>query len=322
MVSIKDIAKQAGVAISTVSYALNGSPKVTEETRAKILAVAKELNYVPNAAARTLKKRKTKIIGAFLTDYGGSFFGELLRGMRKTLNEKGYDLIVCTGKESHRFLPEGIIDGAIILDAHFPDEEIITYADRGHRIIVLDREIDHPNIERVLLDNEMGAELAINFLLNNGHKNFVILTGSKESYDSNRRLKAVKEIFSRYPSLNLTIIPGDFDKASGERAAKHILANYAEPVAVFSFNDEMAIGIYNYLEQSQYNVGEHVHIIGFDNIELSNYTRPRLATIHYSKEDWGKAAAEQLLKLIKKEKTERQKISVELLEGESVQKLS
>ncbi|HLU21204.1 MAG TPA: LacI family DNA-binding transcriptional regulator, partial [Bacillaceae bacterium] len=111
MVSIKDIAKQAGVAISTVSYALNGSPKVTEETRAKILAVAKELNYVPNAAARTLKKRKTKIIGAFLTDYGGSFFGELLRGMRKTLNEKGYDLIVCTGKESHRFLPEGIIDG-------------------------------------------------------------------------------------------------------------------------------------------------------------------------------------------------------------------
>lgn len=321
MVSIKDIAKKAGVAISTVSYALNGSPKVTEETSAKILAIAKELNYVPNAAARTLKKRKTKIIGAFLTDYGGSFFGELLHGMRKTFNAHGFDLIVCTGKESHRFLPEGIIDGAIVLDANFPDEELITYADRGHKLIVLDREIDHPNIERVLLDNRMGAELAMNFLIDKGHENIVVVTGSKGSYDSDQRLLAVQDIFAEHPSIRYSIIHGEFDKASGELAAQKIVENYSEPVAVFSFNDEMAIGMYNYLDTTDYIVGEHIHIIGFDNIEVAHYTRPRLSTIHYSKEEWGEKAAEQLIHLIKKEKSELRKITVELLEGDSVKEI-
>lgn len=83
MVGIKDIAKKAGVSISTVSYALNGSPKVTEETRARIQAIARDLNYVPNMAARTLKRRQTNIIGVYLADYAGSFYGELLDGIKK-----------------------------------------------------------------------------------------------------------------------------------------------------------------------------------------------------------------------------------------------
>ncbi|MBW8352077.1 LacI family transcriptional regulator [Bacillus sp. IITD106] len=321
MVSIKDIAKKAGVSISTVSYALNGSPKVTEETSAKILAIAKELNYIPNAAARTLKKRKTKIIGAFLTDYSGPFFGQLLHGMRETLNHQDYDLVVCTGRESHRFLPEGIIDGAIILDATFPDEELISYADRGHKLVVLDREIDHPNIERVLLDNKMGAELAVNFLLENGHNQIVFVTGSPGSYDSEQRLHTVRKIMKNSPSISYQIIRGDFDKPSGERAAQQIIQNYTDPVAVFCFNDEMAIGMYDYLSGTDFIVGEHIHIIGFDDIEVSRYVHPRLSTIHYSKQDWGSKAAEQLIQLIKNEKTEPLKITVELLEGSSVGRL-
>src|SRR6478736_6345344 len=106
VVSIKDIAKQAGVSISTVSYALNGSNKVTDETSSKILAIAKELNYVPNAAARTLKKRESKILGVFLTDFRGDVYGDLLSGMKAVCNAQGYDLIVCSGKQSHRMLPE------------------------------------------------------------------------------------------------------------------------------------------------------------------------------------------------------------------------
>ncbi|MBS4200899.1 LacI family DNA-binding transcriptional regulator [Bacillus sp. FJAT-49732] len=321
MVSIKDIAKKAGVSISTVSYALNGSPKVTEETSAKILAIAKELNYIPNAAARTLKKRKTKIIGAFLTDYSGPFFGQLLHGMRETLNNKDFDLVVCTGKESHRFLPEGIIDGAIVLDATFPNEELISYADRGHKLVVLDREMDHPNIERVLLDNKMGAELAVNFLLERGHDQIVFVTGSPGSYDSEQRLHFVQELMESHPSISYQVIRGDFDKPSGERAAQQIVQNYTGPVAVFCFNDEMAIGMYNYLSGTDYIVGEHIHIIGFDDIEVSQYVHPRLSTIHYSKKDWGSKAAEQLIQLIKKEKTKPQKVIVELIEGGSVGKL-
>lgn len=320
MVSIKDIAKKAGVSISTVSYALNGSPKVTEETSAKILAIAKELNYIPNAAARTLKKRKTKIIGAFLTDYGGPFFGELLYGMRKMLKSKGYDLIACGGKESYRFLPEGIIDGAIILDENFHDEEIMSYAERGHKMVVLDREMDHPNIEQVLLDNQLGAELAIQHLIANGHSHIVLVTGTEGSYDSEQRLQAALKILAEHPSVTYSIIQGNFNEDSGERAIQQIIEDNREKVSIFCFNDQMAVGMYSYLEHTKYKIGEDIHIIGFDNIQIAHYMRPRLSTIHYSKEEWGARAAEQLIGLLKKEQTEMQRIYVELIEGDSVQR--
>jgi LacI family transcriptional regulator len=320
MVSIKDIAKKAGVSISTVSCALNGSPKVTKETTAKISAIAKELNYTPNAAARTLKKRETKIIGAFLTDYSGSFFGPLLQGIREMLTQKGYDLIVCSGTQSHRFIPERMIDGAIILDATFSSEEILGYADRGHKLVVLDREVIHPNIRQVLLDNKAGAELAIQHLADKGFTSIVIHTGPEGSYDSNQRLQSVREIAERL-QINLVEIQGKFSKSSGEQAAQLLVQKYTGPIAVFCLNDEMAIGMYDYLATTDYRVGEHFHIVGFDNIEVSHYVQPRLTTIDYSKKKWGALASEVLLKLIENQFVENEQIHVALLEGQSVKNI-
>ncbi|GKS12154.1 LacI family transcriptional regulator [Paenibacillus chitinolyticus] len=318
MVSIKDIAKKAGVSISTVSYALNGSPKVTDETCARILAIAKELNYTPNAAARTLKKRESKIIGVFLTDFSGPFYGHLLQGIKEYLNGHDYELIVCSGSQSHRFLPERMIDGAIILDAAFTDEELLQHADRGHKIVVLDRELIHPNINQVLLDNKAGANLAADYVLEKGHRKLYVVAGPQDSYDSDKRLHAVRQTVGRYKDVDCTELPGSFDKESGEKAARCILEAYKEPAAVLCLNDEMAVGVYNTLAESDYRIGEHIHIIGFDNIELSAYVSPRLATIDYSKHKWGALAAEQLLKLIAGEKVEHERIYVTLVRGESV----
>jgi LacI family transcriptional regulator len=318
VVSIKDIAKKSGFSISTVSYALNGNPKVTEETAAKILAVARELNYIPNAAARTLKKRETNIIGVFLTNYGGAFYGRLLQGMQDVLNKKGYDLVVCTGVRSHRLLPEGLIDGAIILDATFSSEDLLNYANRGHKLVVLDRELEHENINRVLLDNKAGATLAIDYLIDHGHRKLYVVTGPEDSYDSKKRLEAAKQALERFPDIEYSIIQGDFNKQSGEEAAKKIIENFTEPVAVFCLNDEMAIGMYDYLLNTNYRVGEHVHIIGFDNIDVTKYTNPRLATIDYSESKWGALAAEHLLKLINNQPVENERVYVTLIAGDSV----
>ncbi|MGG4393347.1 LacI family DNA-binding transcriptional regulator [Paenibacillus thiaminolyticus] len=318
MVSIKDIAKKAGVSISTVSYALNGSSKVTDETSAKILAIARELNYVPNAAARTLKKRESKIVGVFLTDFKGDVYGELLDGMKEVCNAQGYDLIVCSGKQSHRMLPERMIDGAIILDQTFSSEELIQYADRNHRIVVLDRELEHPNINQVLLDNKAGATLATEYLVERGHKKIYVVTGPEGSYDSNQRMKAVKLVANRSEDVEWIEIPGNFKKSGGERAAERIIQEYTEPAAVFCLNDDMAIGLCDRLADTEYRIGEHIHVIGFDNIELTRYMQPRLATIDYSKHKWGALASEQLIKIISGEKVEHERIYVTLVEGESV----
>jgi LacI family transcriptional regulator len=319
VVSIKDIAKKAGVSISTVSYALNGSPKVTEETSAKILAIADELNYVPNASARNLKRKQTKVIGVFLTDFSGLFYGQLLEGMSESLNRHGYDFIVCSGKQSHRFLPERMIDGAIILDSTFSSEELVNHAERGHKLVVLDRELKHKNINYVLLDNKAGATLAIDHLIEKRHKKIYILTGPKDSYDSNQRLKAARQELARYPHIEHIEIAGDFNKESGEMAAKEIIAEYTQPTAVFCLNDEMAIGIYNYLANTEFEVGKHIHIIGFDNIELAHYTNPKLATIDYSKHKWGALSSDLLLKMINQEPVQNERIYVSLIDGPSVQ---
>jgi LacI family transcriptional regulator len=320
VVSIKDIAKKAGVSISTVSYALNGNPKVTEETAAKILAIANELNYIPNAAARSLKKQETKIIGVFLTNYGGAFYGQLLQGMQEALSVKGYELIVCSGMESHRFLPERMIDGAIILDVTFSSEELINFANRGHKLVVMDRELDHHNVNQVLLHNKSGATLAIDYLVERGHKKLYVVTGPNISYDSSQRRQAARQAVERYGHIQYIEIEGNFSKPAGERAAEQIVKEYTEPVAVFCLNDEMAIGIYNYLAKTNLRVGEHIHIIGFDNIEVAQYIQPRLATIDYSEQKWGALAAEHLLKLLADEPVENERIYVTLIEGNSVSK--
>ncbi len=318
VVSIKDIAKKAGVSISTVSYALNGSPKVNADTSRRILQIADELNYVPNAAARTLKKRHTMIVGAFITSFEGAFYGELLQGMKDMLNKQGYDLIICSGTQSHRLLPEGMLDGAIILDATFDSDELLKYANRGHKLVVLDRELKHENISQVLLDNKAGATLAMEYLIESGHRKIYAVTGPTESFDAEQRLQAVRLTVERNHPLEYIEIQGDFTKSSGEEAARRIKDEYSGPAAVFCLNDEMAVGLYHELKKSPYRIGEDIFVVGFDNIETASYLQPQLATIDYSKRRFGAVAAEQLLHLIAGGPSVHERIYVNLIKTPSV----
>jgi len=318
MAGIKDIAKQAGYSISTVSYALNGSDKVTEETRQKILTIANELGYVPNGAARMLRSRGTKIIGVYVADYSGSFWGQLLEGMRKHLNQCGYDLVVCLGKQSRRLLLEKMLDGALILDHSFSDEAILNSAKLGHKIVTLDRQLFQDNMNHVLLDNMEGARLAIKNLLHHSITRLYIITGPMDSFDSRKRLEGTKQILKEYAEVHWEQIEGDFTKDSGSVAAERIISSLGKsPIGIFCFNDEMAIGVYNYIKQTDYKIGEEVYIVGFDNIELSAYVEPRLTTVNYSTFEWGQKSAELLLKLLADEPVDNQIIEVELIEGKS-----
>ncbi|MFD2117920.1 LacI family DNA-binding transcriptional regulator [Paenibacillus yanchengensis] len=319
MASIKDIAKRAGVSISTVSYALNGNSKVTKETADRILKIAEELQYVPHAAARLLKTKKSYMIGIFLKDFSGSFYGDLLQGVKEYLSLQGYDLLVCSGQRSRRLLPEKMIDGAIVLDESFPTTDVLQYADQGHKIIVLDRELQHPNISQVLLDNQAGAALAIEYLMEQGHQHFYIVTGPKHTYDAEQRLHAARKTLTRNGITDWVELDGDFTKQTGITAAEHIVAHYTKPCAVFCLNDEMAAGVHHYVKHSSpYIIGEQISVIGFDHTELSQFIEPALATIYYSMRKWGTIASQQLLKVIGNETVENERIYVSLVPGSSV----
>lgn len=317
MAGIKDIAKRAGVSISTVSYALNGSPKVTEKTRARIFEIAKELNYIPNMAGRNLRKKDTKIIGVYLATYGGTFYGDLLEGIMNTVNAEKYEMIVCSGDRSRLFLPERMIDGAIILDTAYPDEEILSYAERGHKMVVLDRKLEHENIRQVLLDNKAGAKKAVQSLMKNNSRMIYLITGPEDSFDTGERLKAAAEELD-YNKRSYKLIAGDFTEQSGRKAAARLHNEWTEPVSVFAMNDEMAIGVYNYMKETDLTIGKDLFIVGFDNLLLSKYMVPRLASISYSKHRWGSAAAETLLSLIADGQAEHKILKTELTFGESL----
>lgn len=297
MASIKDIAKIAGVSISTVSYALNGSPKVTEETRKRIMKIAEEIHYVPNAAARSLKTQQTNIVGVFLGDYSGAFYGELLRGMNQELAKQGYELVVCSGRRSQRLLSEKIMDGGIILGDTFNDEEIRSFADRGHRLVLLDRVITHENVRHVLLDNTTGLTEAMQVLLQSAPKQVFVVTGPADSHDSKERLTVV-EAFAANHAVPVSLYNGSFTKASGIAAAEQFGPRLSHGDAIVCLNDEMALGVYDWLTEHSIPVGEAVSLLGFDGIEMTHYTTPQLATVDYSKEDWGALAAHTLIHMI------------------------
>lgn len=212
------------------------------------------LDYIPNMAGRNLKRQQTDLIGVYLTNYGGSFYGSVLQGITQTLNKQGYDMIVCSGKKSHLFLPEKMIDGAIILDATFGDKEILQYATRGHKIVAMDREVEHENIRRVLLDNKAGATLAIDYLMTKQLQKIYVVSGPDGTYDSDVRLETAKSELNRY-GVDYKILPGDFTKEAGHQAAEKIADEYDQPVGVFSLNDEMAIGMYDFFSIQSYESG-------------------------------------------------------------------
>lgn len=310
MVGIKDIAKKANVSISTVSYALNGNTRVSEATRSRILAIAEEMNYIPNLAGQNLRRQKTNIIAVYLSSYQGTFYGELLEGMHQKAGELGLELIVCSGKRSRLFLPQQLIDGILVLDMTYTDEELLKYAEFNHPIVVLDRDLNHKNIRKVLLENKSGSKAAMESLVQEEVKKVYIISGPLNNYDSSQRISAAMEVAEKY-ALDVEIIEGDFTEESGYLAGEEMKWEASKTYGIFALNDEMALGIHNYLKEHNQKIGQEVFIRGFDKNQVTLYLDPPIHSVSYSKYNWGAMAVETLEKLIKEENVENKHVETE-----------
>ncbi|MFD2615400.1 LacI family DNA-binding transcriptional regulator [Paenibacillus gansuensis] len=297
MVTIRDVAKQAGVAISTASYVLNNDPRVSEETRRKVLRIVDELNYRPSSIARSLKRRKTETVGLFLNDFGGPFFGSFIQGVEEVVSSNGYDLIACSTyggpqNTATRFLREKQFDAAIIIGPTIPDELIVQVAGKDFPVVVMDRELHADHVHSVLVDNVQGAYTATKHLLGLGRRRLGYLSGPVNSYNNEKRLvgfrKALEE--AGLPFQSAFIAQGHFTESGGYQAMKSLLISRGVPDAVFSANDEMAIGAIQALTEAGLRVPEDVAIVGFDDIRLASYIRPMLTTVGHPKQEWGTVA--------------------------------
>lgn len=307
MTGIKDIAEKAKVSISTVSYALNGSSRVSERTRQRILDIAEEMNYIPNLAGQNLRRQKTNIIAVYLTSFQGSFFGSLIQGMQQKANELGLELIVCSGRRSRLFLPQRLIDGILVLDKTFSDSEIMKYADQRYPIVVLDRELEHQSIRSVLLENKKGATQAIQSLIKEGVDKIFIISGPEKNHDSIQRKKAAVSA-AEAGKVEWEVIPGHFNEQSGYEAGEKLAVQAGKTYGIFALNDEMGLGIHKYLTEHKVTIGEQVFIRGFDKNQVTSYLNPPIKSVAYSKFDFGASAVDVLNKLIKGEPVENKTI--------------
>lgn len=305
MVGIKDIAKEANVSISTVSYALNGSSRISEKTRERIVEIAKDMNYIPNIAGQNLRRKNTNIIAVHIASYQGAFYGDLLEGMHQKAIESGLELIVCSGKRSRLFLPQKMVDGILVIDYTYSNEELLKYADLNYPIVLLDRQLEHENIRSVLLDNTMGTKEVMQSFNDYTLEKLYFISGPEHNYDSAERLRAGVK-YAEAEDYDYEIIAGNFERESGYAAGENIIVEKGKPVGIFALNDEMALGVYNYLKETNYIIGEDVIIRGFDQSQITTSLTPPIKSASYSQKDWGSMGVEMLLKMIENEEVQNQ----------------
>ncbi|RJX24949.1 MAG: LacI family transcriptional regulator [Acholeplasma sp.] len=301
MPTIKDVAKKAGVSISTASYALNDQPNVHPETKARILSAAKELSYHPHGIARNLKKRQTKNVGVFIYAFGGPVFSETLEGIRQTLQEHEFNIIVSSGTASLNLLLERQVDGAIVFDNHISDDVLKHYAAHGMPLIVLDRLIQEENIFTSLIENEHLVIQLITDMIHRGYKRFAYLAGPETAFNNRMRFKGFEKALKQHHLNPYDYYQGDFTIQGGYQIGKQLLKKTERPDFIFCANDESAIGLMQALKESGIKIPQDIAIAGFDHIPLGQFMTPKLTTIGIDHQAWGRMVAKAMVDVLKGE---------------------
>lgn len=338
MATIKDIAKKAGVSVTTVSRALNGYDDVNEETRKKIKKVAKELSYSPNAVARSLVSKKTRTIGLIISDINrtgakDAFAYEVLCGINDRTGELNYDLLLFSTNPSKQMeksytalCRERNVEGAILSGLRLDDpylQEVIEQ--NAFPCVLIDIPRSGTNVAHITSDNRIGAAMAARHLLENDHRNIAIINGHDQAFVSRERLQGFEEALEEYsvmPDAKL-VFNGMFSEDGGAEAMYQILIRHPEVTAVFCASDLMALGAMRTLERMGRNVPGDISVVGFDDINISAYCSPKLTTIRQDKYELGYQAAQMLIDMLEN-RTENRKIILnnQLVVRESTKRLS
>jgi LacI family transcriptional regulator len=296
-VTIHDVAARAGVSVATVSRVLNGKDPVRAETSRNVLAIAKELRYVPNVAARSLSIRRSQTIGVVLPDVHGEFFSEVIRGIDVAARREGYHILV---SGSHSDVGEmlevveamrGRVDGLVIMQ---PEVQATDQLAPDLPVVLLNASAD--GHDAITIDNYGGARLMMAHLAELGHSRIAFIKGPAHNRDARERLRGY-----RHAMRGTGIVArglehaGDFTEEAGYRAANALLQGETRPTAVFAANDSMAVGALSALAAAGVPVPGEMSVAGFDDIPVSRYVSPALTTIRVDIAELGRRAFALLL---------------------------
>lgn len=338
MVKLLDIAKKLNVSTSTVSKALNNRSGVNPQLRKKIIEVAKEMGYEGNIFAQSLRTKKTSIIGLIIPDVSNYFFGKLVMSIEKILYDRNYNYILSNTDESEEkemeylktYLQYGV-DGIITVTSSKSKKNRLVrfyrdFISNGKPVVFIDRYIESLSSSYVILDNEGASYDAVRYLNENGHKKIGIITGPKNIFTSEMRLKgflnAIKDLNLIFK--NEWLIRGNYSIQTTKKKIKALINKSKElPTAILALNNLMAIGAIEVFLENGFKVPEEISILTFDDMPWHKFFKIPLTSINQPIEEMGVLAATILLENINSKKLINRQVVLKgnLIERSSVKKI-
>ena len=316
-VTLADIARELGVSKMTVSRAINNHPLINAETRARVLEVARRLNYQPNQHARALATNRSHLIGVVVPDLMHSYFAEIYRGVEAVARPLGYRNLICNTDEdaakeldeTEALLPR--TDGLIVASS-LPPGKVGFYKriiKEGARVVLIDRRLKGLNCPVVTTDDVQVGMLATEHLIGLGHRRIGHLRGTSAS-TSEGRFEGYRRALEKHrlPPDDALVRDCGFSERDGYEATRLWLAEGGVPGAIFAGNDPAAIGAMQALEEAGRRVGRDVAVVGGGNIHYGDMLRVPLTTVSWSRSEMGQQAARLLLQLIEGEAPDKKQI--------------
>jgi len=332
--SIKDVAKEAGVSISTVSSVINKNKFVSEEREKRVLAAIKKLKYRPNIIARGLRIKSTRAVGVILPDIAQPFFAQVIRGMEEAARKRNYTLIlgcsfydISEEERQINILINQFVDGIIFFCGFDSHDHIRMVHDSGIPVVVTDREIGNTHIPSVLIDNSLAMEQAIDYLAGFGHREIGYLSFGFDNQTTARKryegyLSGLKKNGLKFNPEQVIIDDSiRMNEFSGTyNVVKELLKKKNMPTAFATLADYLAIGLIKALKEMGYRIPEDISVVGFNNEIVSQFSEPPLTSVKQPKKLMGKTAMDLLLDMVEEKKIEEKNIVLptEIIERGSV----
>ncbi|MCL4515445.1 MAG: LacI family transcriptional regulator [Firmicutes bacterium] len=307
--TLADVARLAGVAISTASVVLNNKGRVSPATRAQVQAAAQALGYQPNAVARRLASRRTNIVAVVVPSLANPFFATIVHELQGRLLDAGLDIIMYDTEDDVQLeakhtesLLRNRVDGVVFIGQHtgmeHPNDQILReLPEQGVKLVLVERELSESPIPQIYADKEEGARSAVRHLVSLGHRRIAMVGGFLSMGGSFLRRRGYETALqeAKIPVDSDLIVDGGFTPLGGYQVTRELLLRRPGITALFVANDLMSIGVLKALQESGKRVPEDVSVIGFDNIPESRFLNPSLSTVDVPTRRLGQAAAEVLL---------------------------
>lgn len=308
MVTVANVAQRAGVSAATAARVLSGRGYASEAARRAVQEAAKEIGYVPNHIARSLRTRRTTLAGLLIGDVENSFYSVIAKNVESAAKDAGYQVVLCnsnddpeTEQQYLRLLDGMRVDGLIITPTGRNRRHLRRLIEKGTVIVQIDRMVEGLNADAVLLDNEAGAMAGVSHLIAAGHSRIGILTGPRDVLTARERLEGYERALREHgiPVRPELIKAGSFLHDHAIEAATELLRSRPAPTAIFAANNVLAEGCFLALGDLGLKVPRDVSLVAFDDVPWMRMVRPQLTTIRQPVADMARSAAELLLRRLR-----------------------